>query len=114
MKIAYVIPAVLFSSLISCGQQHGKASTKVVIDRFTTKDEMNGMVEGLKSVNINLSVKDASYNENGRLEKIKGKVEFPDQSIATFNTESVGKIIITKELDSKDGGFAVVIKKRWL
>ena len=83
------------------------------MDRNTTKNDLAGIIEGLKSANINLRIDEASFNEKGGLEKIKGEVELPNQSYASFNSEKVGRIIITQDLNAKDGGFSVEVRRRW-
>jgi len=113
MKTKFLFLVVLIGAAFSCQKNIENASTRIVIDRYTTEKDLAAMIEGVKAANIILAVDRTTFNEHGRLVKIKGTVEFPDKGSASFNSEKVGKIIITKDLADKDGGFSVVVKNRW-
>ena len=113
MKTKLFFFIVTFGVLSGCKNNAEKASLRIVLDRNTTKNDLAAIIEGVKSANINLRIDETAYNEKGGLEKIKGEVGLQDQGYATFSSEKIGRIIITQDLDTKDGGFSVEVRKRW-
>lgn len=113
MKTKLFFFIVTFGVLSGCKNNAEKTSLRIVLDRNTTQNDLAAIIEGVKSANINLRIDETAYNEKGGLEKIKGEVGLQDRGFATFSSEKVGRIIITQDLDTKDGGFSVEVRKRW-
>lgn len=113
MKPILLLLIATIGLIFGCKNTTEKASLQIVLDRNTTKNELASIIEGLKSANITLRIDEAAYNEKGGLEKIKGEVELQGRGYATFSSEKVGRIVITQDLDTKDGGFSVEVRRRW-
>ena len=113
MKTKLFFFVAILGLITSCNNNAENASLKIVIDRNTTENDLAEMIEGVRAANINLSIAESTYNEKGGLEKVVGEVEFPNQNSASFNSDRVGRIVITRDLNSKEGGLSVVVHKRW-
>jgi hypothetical protein len=113
MKAKLFFLIITFGAFASCKDNVDNATLKIVLDRNTTKNDLAGIIEGVKAANINLRIDETEYNAKGGLEKIKGEVGLQDRGFATFSSEKVGRIIITQDLDTKDGGFSVEVRRRW-
>ena len=113
MKTKLFFLIITFGAFVSCQENADKASLKIVLDRNTTKNELAEIIEGVKAANIHLRIDETAYNEKGGLAKIKGEIGFQNRGGATFNSEKVGRIVITQELNTKDGGFSVEVNNSW-
>lgn len=89
-----------------------KSCLKLVIDRNTTESELADLIEGAKLVNIILSIEEKRFDDHGKLSKVRGSVELPVAGNGTFGSDKLGKIIITQDVNSANGGFSIVVKNR--
>jgi hypothetical protein len=103
----------LFLSFISFNQSLSDESfLRFVIDNNMTEKEIAELVESANSRNIKLDVHVESYDKRGRIKKISGSVEFGDTGSGTFSTDNLGKIIITQDMHSVNGGFSIIVRKK--
>jgi hypothetical protein len=112
MKSRLFILFAMLASLIGCYVPIDESSAIMVIDRHTTKESLDGMIETLAKQDIAVTIDDAIYCENGELQAISGRVEFEDGEV-TFNSDKVKKIIVRQDVYNAEGSFGVVVRNRW-
>jgi len=101
--------------IFSCQQSDSnKSLLRFVIDRNMTEKQIAELIASANSVNIKLDVHVESYDNQGRIKKINGNVEFGESGSGTFNSDNLGKIIITQDMNSVNGGFSIIVKNKWI
>lgn len=113
MKTKLFFLIITLGAFASCQNNDDQASLRIVLDRNTTQNDLAEIIEGVKAVNIQLQIDETAFNKKGGLAKIKGEVALQNQGFASFNSEKVGRIVITQDLNTKDAGFSVKVNNRW-
>ena len=112
-KVSFLLAMVV--TIFSCQQPDSEEShLRFVIDRHMTQKQIADLISSANSVNIKLDVHVESYDNQGRIKKINGNVEFGESGSGTFNSDNLGKIIITQDMNSVNGGFSIIVKNKWI
>ena len=112
-RVNYLFAILLI--LLSCKQSAAEKSIlRIVIDRNMTQQQLTDLIVSANSINIKLNAKIEGYNRDGSIKKINGVVEVGETGFGTFASDNLGKIIITQNMNSVNGGFSIIVKNKWI
>ncbi|MEZ4826887.1 MAG: hypothetical protein R3C61_11490 [Bacteroidia bacterium] len=96
-------PAIPRQQYAQAGQ--AKEDFKVVIHSGMTRDELAALKADLKSKDIDLIINEEEYGTNGKLNKVVGKIKFPDGNTGNFSGFGTNmRVEITRSYENGKGG----------
>lgn len=79
-----------------------------------SKDQLQTLIKEAASHKVNLSIHDAQYGADGKLEQITGGVVFADGASGTFTSDRLNRIVMYQGTSSMSKETGIKVKHRIL